>query len=190
MNRLGILLLAAGESKRMGSPKQLLDFQGKKLIQHSIEQLLPLQPNAFAIVLGAHSHLIRPYLNAYPIECVENAGWEEGMGSSIAAGMRHLLLAELSHLLIALVDQPYLTRADYFELKESSQVNPTQIIAAYYGGKAGAPMIFPRHHFQDLIQLKGDEGARKIVRSTAEKLQLIELPLASKDWDRPSDITD
>lgn len=191
MQKLGILLLAAGESKRMGSPKQLLDFKGKKLIQHSIAQLLPLKSNNFLVVLGANQEQILPFCQFPNVRCTIHPNWEKGMGSSIAFGLNQLLdfMPDLSHVLIALADQPFIETQNYQTLAQATMHNPSQISAAFYDEKVGAPIIFPKEYFAALSKLEGDQGARKIVRNIpTEQLNLVSMPQAALDWDSPEDI--
>lgn len=195
MNKVGVLLLAAGSSQRMGSPKQLLEFEGKTLIAHALDELAACEAGFITVVLGAHAELIQAKgeLSAVRLsstEVIVNPNWEKGMGTSIAFGMQHLMEhhPELTHVLIALVDQPKLLAADYMKLIAGAEEVPAKIIAAYYDAHAGAPMIFPRTYFGALLGLRGDQGARNIVRGDLRNVIKVPMPQAALDWDRPEDV--
>ena len=109
MNNIPIILLAAGSSKRMGQPKQLLKWNNTTLIENRIETLLKVSNNIY-VVLGCHEQLIKPIVEKYDVNIVSNQKWTEGMGSSISAGIGKLLIdAPYSKgILITTVDQPFI----------------------------------------------------------------------------------
>ncbi len=191
MTNLAIVLLAAGGSTRMGSPKQLLDFKGKKLIQIVVERLLACRCFPTVVVLGAQAGAIAPYCGYHDLNVIENPNWQTGMASSIRCGFEFVetMFPDAGHILLALVDQPHVEAEHYYALVETSERFPDKVIAAYYEGQVGAPMVFPRRHFALLSRLTGDRGAGAAVRALdpADVVQ-VPLPLAAVDWDRPGDV--
>jgi molybdenum cofactor cytidylyltransferase len=173
---IAILILAAGDSSRMGTPKQLLKWKNTTLIGHAIETAN--KSNAFKIyvILGANYNLVASKINHYQVEVLVNESWEKGLGSSIAFGVNHLLKSDSNFdaVLIMLADQPlidstYLNNIlDKFE-KGMSQINAT----SYKGGKQGVPVLFDAIYFKELSQLNDDKGAKTILQKHFEKVLAI-----------------
>lgn len=175
----------------MGSPKQLLDFHGKKLIQIVAERLLACRCFPTVVVLGAYAQDIAPSLRDYELNIIQNLNWQSGMASSIHCGVEFLETAfpEVSHVMFALVDQPYIEAEHYYALVEAAEDFPDKVIAAFYGGVVGVPMVFPQRYWPMLSRLQGDQGARGIVRGLEEHAVVkVALPTATKDWDWPADV--
>ena len=183
--------MAAGASRRMGEPKQLLSFQGTPLISTVLRRLAATQPDRLIVVLGAHAERIRQHCQNPSVEIFLNPNWEEGLSASIRTAVEKLAHSpeKPSHILIALVDQPYLETEHYQSLIQASKQFPDQIIAARFEGRLGAPMLFPQAYFSKLLTLKEDRGAGQWVRSLNEQVVPIDLPLAAVDWDRPEDLS-
>ena len=173
----------------MGKPKQLLEVQGKRLIEVVVERLLELPDCELAVVLGAHSADIRPHISHFPLHILENPLWQEGMGSSLRLGVRHFSKLPIDRLLVSLVDQALLETRHFSALLTASHQHPNQVTAAHYSDRPGAPIIFPRSFFPLLETAEGDTGARKWVRDL-KNLNLVPMPLAALDWDRPRDLPD
>jgi molybdenum cofactor cytidylyltransferase len=190
MTDMALVLLAAGGSTRMGEPKQLLEFQGKKLIQIVVERLLACRCFPTVVVLGAGAQEIAPFLAGYELNVIQNLNWQSGMASSIRCAVEFVetMFPDVGQMMLALVDQPYVEAEDYYALVEAAEAEPQKVVAAYYGGQAGAPMVFPRAYFPALGRLAGDQGARGIVRGLGpEAIKVVPLPQAAADWDVPED---
>ena len=119
--QVALILLAAGESKRMGTPKQLLQYQGCSLIRHAASSAIASSCNPITIVLGANSDRLTPEINDLPVHISYNQGWQEGMSSSIATGINTLLEMNLDFdaVIVALSDQPFITNRVYDRLIKS-----------------------------------------------------------------------
>lgn len=189
MMRLGLLLLAAGGSRRMGHPKALIEVDETTLIQNRLTALAMVPAEIRIVVLGSHYDQIAPRCQHPDWQIFQHTGWEGGMGTSVAAGAIHLLSdSTITHILIALLDQPFL-RADHFmRLVDSAQQHPEKIIAAGYLATSGAPAIFPASYFPALTSLSGDKGARKIIQQNPSDVVMIPMPEAGRDWDTPMDV--
>lgn len=189
MKPTAILLLAAGESRRMGAPKQLLDIDGRKLIEIVLARLVALPDAEVFVVLGAYADQIAPLVRNFPAQIILNEKWPDGMGSSIAAGMTVIREeSRLDHVLICLVDQPQLETQHYAALLAEAAEYPHTIVAAEYAGRPGVPAVFPRSQFEKLLNASGDHGARSWLRSPGTRLRTIAMPEAAIDWDRPEDM--
>lgn len=191
MTETGIILLAAGNSSRMGRPKQLLDFQGKKLIQIVAERLLACRCFPTVVVLGANAGEIAPFLSDYAnLNLIQNLHWQSGMASSIHCGIEFLeaMFPSVSHAMIALGDQPFVEVEHYYRLVEAADAHPEQAIAAHYDGHLGAPIVFPDAYWPMLSRLTGDQGARVVVRALpVAQVVRVDVPRGGEDVDWPSD---
>lgn len=164
---MGIILLAAGASTRMGRPKQLLAWQDDTLLNHSISQAIDSQASELLVVLGANYESIVPTLPV-SINHIYNKNWEIGMGTSIARGIREFQQKGATAALIMLADQPYLTCHYLNQLIASYTPEKQQIIATQYGKGIGVPAIFDSFYFDKLSQLKGDKGAKQLIQQYRE----------------------
>ena len=182
MTSLAAIVLAAGASTRMGEPKQLLTFRGKRLVEHVASEALAASFEPVVVVLGAEAEQVKPSLVALPVVVVENADWASGMGSSISAGMK--ALPECDGVAILLADQPLVTTAHLREMRGSFCGD---IVAARYNDRVSVPAIFPKRLFGTLAALRGHEGARSILRDPDEQVVAFDLPEAAMDVDTPGD---
>ena len=173
----------------MGQLKQLLAYRGTTLLQHSIDQAQNAEFEPVIVVVGSESQTVRESLAGQVIEIVENARWESGMGSSIAAGMRTLLESDdfPSSIAILLADQPRVLAIHLAAMRQMLSDPNVSIVAAEYGGALGVPAIFKPEWFDALSSLAPEAGARGIIRSAGQKLAPFPLPEAAVDIDTPED---
>ncbi len=186
-HRLHCILLAAGEAKRFGSPKQLAKVPESKLtfLEYSINQIPKNIP--ITLVLGAHSYVIRQSLaDTVFSRCrlVENQNWAKGMGGSIRIGLS-ICESYADAVLIALVDQISLTENCYSKLIENWFANPNKINCAKYAQTQGVPAIFPKSYFQNLYDLEESQGAKKLL-ACSDQCRQVNLPNAEYDIDTQS----
>ena len=162
----GIIILAAGNSSRLGEPKQLLRFKGKSLIRNVTEAALAVQPDNVVVVTGATEALVSLELKNLKIHFAHNADWPEGMGSSIRCGLGKLLLLDpkTDFVILAVSDQPFVTSEVFQNLVAKSKTTDNSIIACTYKGIIGTPVLFKKQHFDALFHLKGAEGAKKLLK--------------------------
>lgn len=187
MAKIQALLIAAGESKRMGIAKQLLPWGTRTLIEHQIE-ILQQANLSVAVVLGANAELIRKKMNSANIQIFENKNWNEGMGTSIAYGVKQLSSGEnnLEGILIALVDQPLISSEHYKQLINAFESGKKQIIVSQSdNGLLTAPAIFDKSYFEELIQLTGDKGAKILFEKYKSKIVPISSICNLQDIDTP-----
>ena len=188
-NRIGIVILAAGESARMGQPKQLLPFRGTTLLRHTADTALALGAGPVAVVLGAFADAIRPTLENLPALIVENPDWREGMGTSLCTGLRALLDAhpDLVAAIFLLSDQPLLSAENLHSLITAHEHTSSAIIASEYDGTLGVPALFHRSLFPELLALADTEGAKKIIARHRGSVATVPFPEGAVDMDTPSD---
>jgi molybdenum cofactor cytidylyltransferase len=182
-----VLVLAAGAARRFGSPKQLARLAGEPLLLRAVTRATEVAGHAVSVVLGAHAADIAPLLRHSPASVVINRQWEEGLASSLRAGVASLP-GSTEAVLVMLADQVAVTGFDLRRLISSWQQQPDCIVAASYEGQTGVPAIFPAHSFPALLELRGDVGARQVLHRMADRCVRIAMPNAGVDVDTPADL--
>ncbi|MBD2743906.1 nucleotidyltransferase family protein [Coleofasciculus sp. FACHB-1120] len=186
---VGLIILAAGASTRMGTPKQLLLYQGRSFLRHTAEIAIASLCQPIVVVLGANAEQIKPEVSELPIQIVENPQWAEGMSSSIRVGIEALdnLNQSLDAVAIALCDQPFISSQLLNQIVEAYQVTRRPIIASEYAGSLGVPALFSRALFPELMSLKTTEGAKQIIKKHSPEVFRIPFPGGAIDIDTPKD---
>ncbi len=187
MAAYGIVLLAAGSSSRMGSPKQLLNYGGKPLLRHAVEVALASVCKPVFVVLGSQSEQIGGALDGLPVELLRNEQWEGGMGTSIHAGVQAAEAQNLDGVILALGDQPLITAAILNRLVATHQATGQPIVTAQYSGTVGVPVFFSREFFPHLLALEPSQGCKGIILSHGGRTVRVEVPEAATDIDTPND---
>ncbi|MBU4582245.1 MAG: molybdenum cofactor cytidylyltransferase [Proteobacteria bacterium] len=185
---ISAILLAAGESKRMGRPKQMLAWQGKTLLRQVLENLIRSDAGEIILVLGHEAEAISKSLTESQIKIVINPDYKQGMASSL----RHGLLAmdpESEAFLVLLADQPDIGPEIMNRMiREFKQANPRRgIVRPVYRGLRGHPVLIGVQYLQEALQLQGDVGARQILANHPEDILEIEVNQDGilKDIDTP-----
>jgi len=187
--RFGAIILAAGASTRMGSPKQLLTLGGMPLVVRAATAALDGGAWPVVVVLGAHAEKIRPALARLPVLIAENAAWPEGMAASIRTGITTLgqFSRTLDAALLALCDQPAFSAEVVGQLLAAQRATGRSIVAARYSSRHGAPALLLREHFSALAALTGEAGARDLLNGTPDRVAAVDLPALAHDLDTPAD---
>ena len=189
---LTAVILAAGASRRYGEPKQLVRYRGETLLERSIRLARTAGAKQVCVVLGYRANAIQRVLeeNRVYLDCgstLPNPRWRDGMGRSLAAGIKALPL-EARAALVCLSDQPRLQPEDLAQLVAVWHRNPCAAAAARYAGKLGVPAIFPRSWFPQLKLLAKDQGAQALLAS-AKDVVGVPMPRAEFDLDYPEDLS-
>jgi len=190
MEEYAIIILAAGSSSRMGQAKQLLQIHGKNLLQHTIDEARTLLPKSVYVVTGANADTISSGVNnGRGIHICYNPAWQEGMASSIKTGLQAAQSDNLTlkGCLISVCDQPFLTSDIYAQLISTHKKNPRSIVASVYKDTSGVPVLFDSHYFPLLMELSGQEGAKRILNSQAHHVLHVPFPNGHIDLDTPED---
>jgi len=181
------ILLAAGQSARFGGPKLLAQLDREPLLRRQVDELLSAPVERLLVVIGAFA---REYRACLPIntrvEIIEHAGWAAGLGSSIAAGFRQLAPGT-NGALIVLADQPALRAGLITEMIGRFDGEPDAVVACRYAGVLGPPTLFGRAWFPALGGLRGEEGARRILKEAGPQVRIIDWPEGAFDLDTPED---
>ena len=183
--QIATLILAAGSSNRLGRPKQLLPYRGSNLLRHAAETALEADLGPVFVVLGCRAEECRETLVGLPLEIVVNTAWEEGLGTSISAGMRCIDEASFRAVLITLCDQPRITAIDLQAI--ATALEGSDIVASDSGDAAGPPAIFNASCFPQLRVLRGQHGARAMF-SSCTNLKTIPCARAAVDVDTETDV--
>ncbi len=186
---IAIIILAAGASSRMGQPKQLLQYEGKSLVEHAIETAKNTGDCPVFIVLGANAEKIKSHIHAAKVQPVINNDWQKGMSSSIKSGVAAALevYPDLEGILIMLVDQPLITSKHLKDLILAYRSGDGLLVASSYAGKLGVPALFSRRIFPELLKLQGQAGARHLIQQQKDNLISVEFPEGKLDLDTPED---
>ncbi len=176
------LVLAAGGSQRLGRPKQALSIGAQSLLLNAVQRANVVTPQKVICVLGA-------YQPPAPMPCQTriNSNWRLGMASSIATGLN--AVPHHASVLITLCDQPDVSADHLAQLVDCHYQDVSFTVAAFYAGFAGVPAVFPAALRPTLLKLRGDEGARKVLRNAELKLKTVDIPQAATDIDTPTDWT-
>lgn len=184
-----ILVIAAGQSKRLGRPKQLLTFDGEFLINRLLHRIEAAGPSPIILVLGANSELIQEKLDSSTAEVVLNTNWQTGMAGSINTGVKYIQQQHpnADGIMIVVCDQPFLETTHINALLELQLQTERSIVASYYAGIAGTPVLFHAIYFEALLKLTGDNGAKKIVQEYPDEVARLLFEEAAIDIDTEED---
>lgn len=182
------LLLAAGASVRLGQAKQLLPWRTKTLVEHAAGQLLSLNLEEVSIVLGAYKQEVSKVLEPYPANLLFHPNYHQGMGSSLAFGLREILKnPQIGGVLVTLVDQPLIDRSYLKNMLWHFEEDSTKVVATSYDGRPGVPAVFPVELALKLKNIQGDSGAGKWLRHHPEEVCLMTSYTDTSDIDTLDD---
>ncbi|OPX90136.1 molybdenum cofactor cytidylyltransferase [Pelotomaculum sp. PtaB.Bin117] len=167
------VVLAAGASSRLGVPKQLLAYRGRPIIAHVVENLLMSQLDEVIVVLGSRAEQVMEVLAGYSIRIINNHEFAAGQSTSLKAGIMSLSSATRAAL-FALGDQP-LVSVQTINLLIHYYWLTGGIVAPYFKGKRGNPVLFDRDFFGEMSFLSGDVGAREVIRRHSKSLVRVDV---------------
>ena len=187
--RLAVVLLAAGVAQRYGSAKQVERIDGISLVRRAALAALAVCGEVL-VVTGAHSDAVDAALEGLALRRVKNDDWALGMGHSIACGFRALLAQAdpADAALLCLCDQPRVGAASLQRLIDAHRSALQKIIVADYGAQRGPPCLFPAEFYPELTTLRGDLGARDVLKRHADRVDAIAIPDGAFDVDTPADL--
>jgi molybdenum cofactor cytidylyltransferase len=189
VKKYAIIILAAGTSRRMGKPKQLLPYEGKNLLEHAVQVAKDSKVGKVILVLGANHEMIVKDMQPDPIDVCINPDWEQGVSTSIFHGLNTLLEidSEWNGVIIMTGDQPFVNADLLQELVLTHEQTNKSIVASKYQETIGSPAFFQSAFFTQLLELKGDVGARKIIQSNGSQLVSVAFAKGEIDIDTPED---
>lgn len=189
MARNVIIVLAAGGSRRLGQPKQLVTVSGEPLLRRVVRSAVESGTDQVIVVLGSSAYDCVGAIKEYGVDIVINPFWESGLAGSIRIGVERAEEAGAEAVLILLADQPCLNPKVIHEFLDRAVPRPDQVIAARYGDVLGPPIFFGSNWFSRLKALEGDEGARKLIREQQGVVDIVEWPEGAIDIDMPEDLS-
>jgi molybdenum cofactor cytidylyltransferase len=189
MANIGAVILAAGESSRLGRPKQLIEFRGKTLVRRVVDAADEAGCSPIAVVIGSDGKKVAHELEQTSAAIVENETWRNGIGTSIRAGMQSLVERRpgLDAVILLVSDQP-LVEAELIKqvIARHGETGKT-IIASGYSRTLGVPALFDRSHFEELLTLPDDSGAKSIILSRRARVVEFPFPQGNVDIDTLAD---
>jgi len=164
---IAAVVLAAGSSQRFGVENKLLAlFDGKPLLSHVLERIAPLPVSAKIVVVRSGDEAVTSLVDQRVFDIVANKKAADGMGTSISAGVRHA--ADVDSVMLILGDMPHIEQSTYEQLLAAFREHPDKsIVAPTYEQRRGHPVLFRRTHFDNLLALDDDTGAKRILATNA-----------------------
>jgi len=208
MNDFAVIILAAGQSSRLGHPKQLVEIHGENLLFKQCKMALSITEHVYC-VLGFNADTFKPLLTSLPINIVDNPAWRSGMSSSISCAIP-LLPTFIKHVMIILVDQWQLTKSLLIPFIQTLTTHKDKIVTSSYSITAitpanlvdthsnktfsgyyhiGPPTIFPQKYFTALSNLSGEKGAKVLMVNEINNVIQFPMPEAFVDLDDANDLS-
>jgi CTP:molybdopterin cytidylyltransferase MocA len=185
----GAIVLAAGASTRLGRAKQLVRIEGEPALRRATRCALATDPLDCVVVLGHDAEHIEPALEGLSARLLRIGDFGTGMAASLRAGVA-ALRADCAGALIVLTDQPALTADHLRALCAAWRAAPHRAAASAYGDVLGVPALLPRAWFADIAALRGDVGARALLRERCAEVIAVAAPELARDLDTPEDVRD
>ncbi len=184
------IVLAAGDSTRLGQPKQLLKIDGETLLHRTVRIAAEVGSNPIFVVLGFESNRMQQEISDLAAKIAINSDWQLGMGSSLRCGMDALTREnpQPERVLLLVCDQVKVSAGTLSELlRVSAKIDPL-IAASRYANRLGVPAIFRKQLYADLLKVEGDQGARSVIQKYLDKTTAVDFPEGSIDIDSPQDL--
>lgn len=184
--RHGAVVLAAGASRRLGRPKQLVTIEGESLLHRAARAALATGPTDLVVVLGHDAMRLADAVADLGVRCIEAVSWSQGMGLSLRCG-EAALDPTCAGVLVLLCDQPALDAAHLQRLVAGWHERPERAVASGYAQTVGVPALLPRDWLRT-TKLSGDRGARNLLRARATETLVVTNEALGRDIDSPSDL--
>jgi len=181
---LGVLL-AAGGSRRLGQPKQLLRCNGQSLLRHSAQLLLDTGADPILVVIGTYAARMREELAGWPVDIIEHPGWASGLAGSLQCAASACQHMQVSHILLLGTDQPRLTGSHLAALLRAA--GPDHDALSGYTGIAGIPAVLRRSTLGKSQQLQGNAGLGQLLRGR-DDVRIVPCEALADDLDTPEDV--
>lgn len=186
--RLGGAILAAGASRRLGQPKQLVLLAGEALVRRMARLASEAGSDHVAVVLGCQGPQVAAALQGIPCELLDNPGWAEGVAASVRCAVQWADREGCDALMVLVCDQLNVSVAHLSQLWAAWRAAPDAPVASAYAGTLGVPAIFARADYPELLQLQGDQGAARLLRGGQRRVTQLAWPEGEADLDTPDDL--
>jgi molybdenum cofactor cytidylyltransferase len=189
---IAIIILAAGSSSRMGTSKQLLPINGQSLLSRATQVALQTQAANTVIVLGSNEAEHRKAIEHLPVEIICNEAWQQGIGSSIKAGIDYVChrYPETSAAIFMVCDQPFVTVDHLTSLIKEHELTSQPIVCSRYAATVGIPVLFEKSMFQNIMKLPDSAGAKRLIEQNPHLVTSVVLKGGEIDLDTPQDYND
>lgn len=189
MTNCAVIILAAGSSSRLGRPKQLLPYNGKSLLENAVDVANDSIAEPVIVVLGANAEKLEKEIIEKKVHIEENKEWQEGMASSVRCGITALMriAPSVDAAIIMVCDQPFVSPELLNELNNQQKNTGKPIVTSQYENAIGPPALFYKTIFPELLKLKGDAGARKIIEQRKGDVSTVSFIKGSIDIDTEAD---
>ncbi len=189
MAKNAIIILAAGNSSRLGRDKQLLKINERSLLKTSIEAAINSQADHILIVLGHHSESISKEIPEN-LQYTTNPNWQKGMGNSFKFGLQNALelYTQLDSIIISVCDQPYIS-GEVFDRLTNSFNEDIDIVASKYQNSAfGVPALFGKNKFEELMRIGDNHGAKSLINPEDPNVRFVDFIMGHIDIDTENDL--
>ena len=186
-DELHCIVLAAGQGTRFGASKMLAEIGGEPMIRRVVQTVKQAEIGPVHVVTGHDATAVESAINNICDGCLHNPLYRDGMGTSIAAGIASLP-SSCSAVLVVLGDQPLVSADHLTRLVAAWHEQPHSTVASSYDGTIGPPALFPRAQFDALAALRGDKGARDLLRDPQADVIVLECENPMPDVDTPDDL--
>jgi len=159
------IVLSAGESQRMGSPKVLLTIEGQSFIERIVSALQKTKVGKIVVVLGHRADEIKARISHLPVAVVVNPDYSSGQLSSLIAAIKSLDIDKVDGILVHLVDHPFVNSGLVNRMIDRFYESKKLIVLPCYKGQRGHPVLFSSELFPELLSAPLDEGAKRVVRA-------------------------
>lgn len=189
VNRCGIVVLAAGNSTRLGEPKQLLRYKGESLLRRAATAAINTKMTPVVVVLGSNYNALTSETEDVKIHVVINERWQEGMASSLRCGLNAVqkIIPNTDAIIFMVCDQPYVNSSLLNDLLAQQRKTKLPIITSAYETDLGTPALFHKSLFAELMELDGDMGAKKLINRHRNLLATVPFPKGNIDIDTMED---
>lgn len=185
---IGAVILAAGASSRMGTPKQILQFQGQSLVLRSALAAIDGGCAPVIVVTGASAGAVRSELQKLDVIEAWNAAWASGLASSIRIGIQRVAAnPDIAAVILMVADQPHVRPQVIRDLIGLHEASGRAVVASRYAATAGVPALFTRALFPELLHLPANAGAKQVIEKRAAEAAFIDFEKGSIDIDTPDD---
>lgn len=167
------IVLAAGMSRRLGRSKQLLEVGGKPLVRHVAERCLQSRLDGVWVVVGHEAEAVRNALAGLDVRIVVNLAYESGQAGSLVTGL-DAAADGADAVVVALGDQPFIEPEVIDRVIDARRNRRARIAMASYGGDRSHPVLFGHELFSELREIRGDQGAREIIRRHRDEVVLVD----------------
>lgn len=186
------LVLAAGGSSRLGSPKQLVPWKGRPMLEWVVAEVSAWPVDRVCVVLGARAAEVLEAVDFGDATVLENPGWEEGVASSLRIGLDYIGRdPHVDRVIVALGDQPRIPAEVPGELLAAMDRSGRPAAVPKYRFQPGNPVVLHRSLWPGLMALEGDAGASRLLRAHPDRVEEVWFDhLAPRDIDTPADVAD